>query len=107
MKINFICNSKTILKRVFNSRSSKNNKIDRVLKNILEPEINKKVLKPIELENRIIYPIIEIITINNEYDGVILVEIFPVALVVKESDNKYAISLTKDEINQKEFIEMV
>lgn len=107
MKINFICNSKTILKRVFNSENSKNNKIDRVLKNILEPEINKKVLKPIELENRTIYPIIEIITINNEYDGFILVEIFPVALVIKETDDKYVISLTKDEINQKEIMGMV
>ena len=75
--------------------------------NIEMPKWDKVVGKPIKTANRTIYPIIEVVTIGNNMPNFRGIEIFPIALVIEESGEKYAISLTGEEINSDELIEMV
>ncbi len=85
---------------MFNLGKSKNGII-----NIPEFKTDKKVGKPVEIAGRTIYPIIETYVTKGQEFAVI--EIFPIALVIKELDNNYVISLTEDEINHNELIDMV
>lgn len=102
--MNLIRDPMSMFKEV-NKGESKNELIKKLINNIPLPEMNTRVGKPIELTNRTIYPIIQTFVTENGIEFV-AIEIFPIALVVKEKDNEYAISLTGDEINSEELIEM-
>ncbi len=71
------------------------------------PKWDKVVGKPINAADRTIYPIIDVVTVGNNMPPFRGIEIFPIALVIEESGEKYAVSLTGEEINSDEFIEMV
>lgn len=61
---------------------------------IPEVETNRKVGKPAAIADRTIYPILETyITKDNDFT---VIEIFPIALVIREQDYDYVISLTED-----------
>jgi hypothetical protein len=94
-----------MLKGMFNLGKSENKRIKNVIRSVTEPETGTNVGKPIELAMRTIYPIIQTFVIRNE--DFIAVEIFPIALLIEESDDEYVISLTDDEINPEEIIKMI
>lgn len=71
------------------------------------PKFDRVVGKPVKVNDRIIYPIIEIATIGNKMQNFKGIEIFPIALVIEEAGEKYAVSLTGEEIDPDEFIGMV
>ncbi len=71
------------------------------------PRWDKVVGKPIKAGDRAIYPIIDVVTVENNMPPFRGIEIFPIALVIEESGERYAISLTEEEINSDEFIDMV
>ena len=75
--------------------------------NIEMPKWDKVVAKPIRAADRTIYPIMEVVTVGNNMPNFRGIEIFPIALVIEEYGEKYAISLTEEKINSDEFIEMV
>ena len=106
VKMNFRSDQGTIFRGLFGSQQ-RDNKIQSVIKSFMEPEIEKKVAKVIKLDNRAIHPIMQIMAIKDENESFLIVEIFPIALVVEEPDNKYVIPLTDEEINEEEFIEMI
>ena len=75
--------------------------------NIEMPKWDKVVGKPIKTEGRTIYPIIDVVTVGDNMPTFRGIEIFPIALVIEESGEKYAVSITGEEINSDELIEMV
>ncbi len=104
--MSFKWNSGAIFGGFFGSKPEKN-KIQSLMKSIIEPEINRKVGKTIKIDDRTIYPIIEIVAIKNQNHALSSAEIFPIALVVEEQDKNYIISLTENEIDEEEFIKMI
>jgi uncharacterized spore protein YtfJ len=70
------------------------------------PKFDRVVGNPVKAAGKTIYPIIEIATMGNNMPNFMGIEIFPIALVIEESGEKYAISLT-EEVNSDEFIGMV
>ncbi len=71
------------------------------------PVWDKVVGKPIKAAGRTIYPIIDVVTVGNNMPNCRGIEIFPIALVIEESGERYAVSLTEEEINSDEFVDMV
>jgi uncharacterized spore protein YtfJ len=100
-------------KKIFNRENRDEKDISSMFKefcgncNIEMPKWDKVVGKPIKAANRTIYPIIEVVTIGNNMPNFRGIEIFPIALVIEESGEKYAVSLTGEEINSDEFVNMV
>lgn len=100
-------------KNIFNRENAGEKNIEDIFKKIYEISTIKElkidtiVGKPIKVNNRTIYPIIEIFVIGDKMQSFKGVEIFPIALVIEEPSEKYVISLTKEEINSEEFIRMV
>lgn len=82
---------------------------DEMFKKIYESKFkpNKETVigEPIQIDNKTIYPVIEIITMGNGIQR--YVEILPVAIRVEESNNEYLFSLTDEEINPDEILEMI
>lgn len=105
--MNIMRDPRKMFKGVHNSRKTEMYKIKRTIKSITEPIINTNVGKVIKLGNRTIHPIIQTYVIRNEKQGVIVAEIFPIALVVQEPDEEYVISLIDDAINSKDLIELI
>ena len=107
--MNLLCRPK----KIFNRENRDKKDISSMFKefcgncNIEMPKWDKVVGKPIKAANRTIYPIIEVATIGNNMPNFRGIEIFPIALVIEESGEKYAVSLTGDEINSDELIDMV
>lgn len=67
----------------------------------------KRILNPIDIENRIIYPVVDIVSTidyNNQYS---LVDISPVALIVHEKENKYIINLRCNELDENELFKLL
>lgn len=62
--------------------------------------------KPIKLEDRTIYPIIKLLTIES-LGNLNSATISPVALVIEESEDEHFIPITKKEIEPKDIIEMI
>ena len=94
-----------IIKEMFNLQNLNNNRMKELINNIPKPEIETKVWKPFKINDRTIYPIIQTYMIIGEnFAGI---EIFPIALVIQESQNKYAISLIDEEIDTEELLKMV
>lgn len=91
----------------FHGSKSDINEIQKIIKSSIKPEINKIVGKAIELDNRTIHPIIQTVAIKNKSQVFLTVEIFPIALVIEEPDDKYVISLTNDEVNSEKFMGMI
>lgn len=71
------------------------------------PQWDRMVGKPFKTGNRTIYPVLEVATVGSNLPSFRGIEIFPIALVIKESGEKYTISLTDEEINPDELIGMV
>lgn len=109
--MDFLSSSKRF-KKIFN-RNGTEQKASCIFKdacwncNIEMPKWDKIVGKPIKAEGRTIYPIIETVIIGNNMPNFRGIEIFPIALVIEESGEKYAVSLTEEEINSDELIDMV
>ena len=107
--MNLLCGTK----KIFNRENRDKKDISSMFKdfcgncNIEMPKWNKVVGKSIRAADRTIYPIIEVVTIGNNMPNFRGIEIFPIALVIEESGEKYAVSLTGEEINSDELIEMV
>jgi uncharacterized spore protein YtfJ len=94
-----------IVKEMFNLKKSNNIRIKELINNIPMPEIDTQVGKPVKIDDRTIYPIIRTyVTIGKDFAGI---EIFPIALVIEESEDKYAISLIDEEINPEELFKMI
>lgn len=68
--------------------------------------IEKKVLKPFQIGKRIFFPVIEIITIEdqNHFNSI---NISPIAFIVEENGDKYIISINRDEIDEYELFELL
>lgn len=66
-------------------------------------EVKKKVLKPLEVEGRIIYPIIEVLSSQTIFDAL---NVSPVALIVEENGDKYVLQLSYGEIDEDELFEI-
>lgn len=100
-------------KKIFNRESRDKKDISSMFKdfcgncNIEMPKWDKVVGKPIKAADRTIYPIIEVVTMGNNMPNFRGIEIFPIAIVIEESGEKYAVSLTEEEINSDEVIGMV
>jgi uncharacterized spore protein YtfJ len=88
-------NIKDMFKEIYENWDIENLKFDRI------------VGKPFKAHKRTIYPILEIAAVGNKMQNFKGVEIFPIALVIEESGEKYVISLTEEEINHDEFVGMV
>lgn len=73
-----------------------------ILKNL---NIEKKVLKPFKVENRLFFPVVEIISTGNETSFNSLT-IFPVAFIVKENGSEYVIPVTEAEIDENEIFKL-
>jgi len=67
--------------------------------------IQKKVLNPFKIENRLFFPAVEIISTGNEKSFNFLT-IFPFAFLVKESGNEYVIPVTEAEIDENEIFKL-
>jgi len=105
-KIDFLKGFRGAYKGFFGSNED-NKEIKSFLKNIIEPEKKIEVGKAVELDYRKIYPIIEIIIIKNAKNAPLFAEIYPVALIIEEEDQKFVINLTEDVIDSEKFIEMI
>jgi hypothetical protein len=68
--------------------------------------VEKKVLKPFQIEERIFFPVIEIITIEDE-NHFNSINISPIAFIVEENAHKYIISINRDEIDEDELFELL
>jgi uncharacterized spore protein YtfJ len=107
--MNLLCGTK----KIFNRENRDKKDISSMFKdfcgncNIEMPKWDKVVGKSIIAADRTIYPIMEVVTMGNNMPAFRGIEIFPVALVIEESGEKYAVSLTGEEINSDELIEMV
>jgi len=80
--------------------------VGEIIKKLTEPEINKSVGKEIRIDNRTIYPIVQTSVIQSE-NGITIAEIFPIALVIAENDEKYVISVLESFDNPENVIDMV
>ncbi len=67
-------------------------------------EVKKKVLKPFEIEGRLIYPIIKVLSSHTVFN---VLNISPVALIVEENGDKYVLQLSYDEIDEDELFEIL
>ncbi|MGB9978974.1 hypothetical protein [Methanobacterium sp.] len=100
-------------KKLFNRENRTEKDIYSMFKDVCEnyniemPYMDRVVGKPIKAAGRTIYPIIDIATVGNNMPNFRGIEIFPIVLVIEESGEKYAISLTEEEIDSDEFIDMV
>jgi hypothetical protein len=68
--------------------------------------IEKKVLKPFQIGERIFFPVIEIITIESE-NHFNSINISPIAVIIEENGNKYIIPIARDEIDKDELFELL
>jgi hypothetical protein len=68
--------------------------------------IEKKVLKPFQIRERIFFPVIEIITIEGEthFNSI---NISPIAFIIEENGDKYIIPIARDEIDEDELFELL
>ena len=67
--------------------------------------IEKKVLKPFKVENKLFFPIVEIMIMGDETSFNSLT-ISPIAFVVEENSDNYIIPVDEDEINEEEILEL-
>ncbi len=70
-------------------------------------DVDTVVGKSVEAHGKVIYPIVKISVLRDNKMDVVGSWIVPFAFVVEESGKKYVISLTDEEINQKELLKMV
>ena len=69
-------------------------------------DVDTIVGKSIETQGKILYPIVRISTLKNK-NKIVGSWIVPVAFIMEENGEKYIISLTDEELNQKELFKMV
>ena len=98
--------SRKIFNGVFNPQKKETCNIGEVIKKFTEPEIDRSVGKEIKIDNRTIYPIIQTSIFQVE-NGFTVAEIFPIALVIAENDEKYVISVLESFDNPENVIDMV
>jgi hypothetical protein len=68
--------------------------------------VERKVLKPFKIENKLFYPVVEIITLGDE-NSFNSLNIAPIAFLVEENGEKYVIQITEYEIDDNEIFELV
>ena len=102
-----------LFKKILGSENGNEQNIGGLFKGICENcnienlKFDRVVGEPVNADNRTIYPIVERVAIMDKMRNFLGAEIFPVALVIEESGQKYAISLTGEEIDPDEFIGMI
>lgn len=89
------------------NRENTGEMLKNIYENNLKPNKETVIGKPIQIDNKTIYPVIEIITMGNKIQRYAGAEISPIAILVEESDNKYVFSLTSKDINPEKILEMV
>ncbi len=111
-KIN-LSNGPKLFKKIINCESDNELNIEELFKGICEKcnienlKFDRVVGKPVKVDTKTIYPIVEIVVIKNKMQNFLGVEIFPIALVIEESGEKYVFSITGEEIDPDEFAGMV
>ncbi|MGF7119570.1 GerW family sporulation protein [Methanobacterium oryzae] len=95
-------------KKIMGKNSEKtNDMLKKIYESNLKPNKETIIGKPIQIDNKIIYPVMEIVTMGKEIQWYIGAEISPIAILVEESGDKYVFSLTNKEIYPEKIIEMV
>jgi len=108
-----LLNCSNLFKKIFNRENEGKQNMDDIFRGICEncsiemPKFDRIVVNPIKADNRTIYPIMDVAFIGNKMQSFKGIEIFPIALVIEEAGEKYAISLTEEEIDPGEFIGMI
>lgn len=69
-------------------------------------EVDTIVGKSIEVQGKILYPIVRTSILRNNRD-IVGSWIIPIAFVVEENKEKYVIPLTDEELNQNELFKMI
>ena len=69
-------------------------------------EVDTIVGKSIEVQGKILYPIVRTSILRNNGD-IVGSWIIPIAFVVEENKEKYVIPLTDEELNQNELFKMI
>ncbi len=106
-KINFSKGQEFYEKIMGKNTETTNDMLKKIYESNLKPNKETVIGKPIQVDNKTIYPIIDIITMGNKMQRYVGAEISPIAILVEESDNKYVFSLTSKEINPEKILEMV
>jgi uncharacterized spore protein YtfJ len=67
--------------------------------------VEKKVLNPLKIGDRLIFPVVEIVICGN---GMIFnsLTISPIAFIIEENSNKYVIPVNENEIIEEEILEL-
>lgn len=66
--------------------------------------IEKRVLKPFKIENKLFFPVVEIMIQEDEkYFNSLTIS--PIAFVIEENGDNYVILLNEDKINEEEILE--
>ena len=104
--MDFMKNSGKMFNGVLNWQKEENECVGEIINKISKPEMDKIVSKEIRIDNRTIYPIVQTSVIRDG-NGFTVAEIFPIALVIAENDEKYVIPVLESLDDPEFFIEMV
>ena len=77
------------------------------IKFMKEPETNKIIGKPLKIENRILYPVIEISILKGKEGNIIGIWSIPIAILIEEGSDKFILPLKDENIDLDEIIEML
>ncbi len=108
-----LSNGSKLLKKIFAGENNNGQSVGAMFKGICGScgieniKLDRVVGKPVKANTKTIYPIVEIVAIRNKMQNFHGIEIFPIALVIEESGEKYALSLTGEEIDPDEFVGMI
>jgi len=98
--------SKKMFNGVFHGQKKEIKDIREIIRKFTKPEIECSVGKKIKVDTRVIYPIIQTLVVQGE-KGFTVTEIFPIALVIEENNEKYVISILESLDDPEIFIEMI
>jgi uncharacterized spore protein YtfJ len=74
---------------------------------IMKPEIDTIIGKPLEVHNKILYPVIRISILRNDNNDILGSWIVPIAIVVEENAEKYVIPILDENIDFDEVLKML
>ena len=73
---------------------------------INEPETNMIIGKPLEVNDKIIYPVIRISFLKSNEGNINGMWVIPIAIVVEEGSEKFLIRLTDENIDYNDVLEL-
>lgn len=104
-KINF--KGQEFYRKIMGNRENTEEMLKNIYERNLKPNKETVIGKQIQVDNKTLYLVIEIVTMGNRIQRYVGAEISPVAILVEESDNEYLFSFTDEEINPEEILEMI